>query len=448
MLALDPGLIGATITLAADEPSSITEPTSDRSGSVGIMAIEGPLAQKGQAHLCGFVDGYDWIESRFSGLMSDPDVGAVVMLIDSPGGDVAGLEEAVRRMRAMQKRSGKPVYAYVNELAASAAYWLATIADEITVPVAGRVGSIGCIGAWIDETAALEASGIDVHVFRDPPGKAAGSAVRPVAELADERTASEVRSAASRFTAAVVKHRGMTERKVRGLDGDVLTGQAAVDAGLADKVGTLEGVLEQAGKDATKRKRDMNREQKSRAIWAALKVSEDATEEQLDRALAAVLPAIDLAQAVVELTGEQSHVGARAKVTAWRDSHASAERERAELAAEKKKMEDGKRVEILQRAIQAGWSTPGAAWEKDQAGLPMPGHPAAAWMAMPIDAMSAYFDTLCAQPREHGGPRRDPTATDETAGLTELELARCKAKNIDPATYARNKARVFRAYGS
>jgi ClpP class serine protease len=452
VLALDPGLIGATITLAADEPSSITEPTAGRSGSVGIMAIEGPLAQKGQAHLCGFVDGYDWIESRFSGLMSDPDVGAVVMLIDSPGGDVAGLEEAVRRMRAMQKRSGKPVYAYVNELAASAAYWLATIADEITVPVAGRVGSIGCIGAWIDETAALEAEGIDVHVFRDPPGKAAGSAVRPVAELADERTASEVRSAASRFTAAVVKHRGMTERKVRGLDGDVLTGQAAVDAGLADKLGTLEGVMEAAGKAASKAIREAKKGQtkmKNYAkVMALIGLNEDASEEQFESAMERFKPAVKFAAAALELSGKASTELALAHFKALSESHDAALRERADIAVERKKLADSERVKLLTQLIGAGWETPATAWAKDEIGMPMVGRPAPIHMAASLDDLRTRAETLCAQPRAHAGEGLSPAAQ---TGLSELELARCKAKGIDPEKYlalrADIKARSVRAEG-
>lgn len=237
VLALAPEAIGALHTLAASAPA---KPKADARG-VAEVRVFGPLSQRGSEYDCGFGDGYDAIEQRIAEAAADADTRAMVVRIDSPGGDVAGLEQAVGRMRTAIARSGKPCAVYVDELAASAAYWIASALSTagIVVPESGGVGSIGCIAAIVDETGALAKEGIAVELVRDPPGKAASHSYGPLTDLARERVAAEVGEAAARFTAAVAQARGLDEAAVRALDGDVLRGSKAVAAGLADKVGSF-----------------------------------------------------------------------------------------------------------------------------------------------------------------------------------------------------------------
>lgn len=105
-----------------DDLAPATQVATPQPATVAIVGIEGPLAQRAIYDLCGYVDGYDAIAARLQIALENPDVGAVVLRIDSPGGDAQGLEEAVRRMRLAVEQSGKPCMVYVDELAASAAY--------------------------------------------------------------------------------------------------------------------------------------------------------------------------------------------------------------------------------------------------------------------------------------------------------------------------------------
>lgn len=237
VLAIAPEAIGALHTLAAAPPAKAK---ADPRG-VSEVRIFGPLSQRGSDYDCGFGDGYDALEARIAEAVSDPDTRALVVRIDSPGGDVAGLEQAVGRMRAVLARSGKPCAVYVDELAASAAYWIASALATagIVVPESGGVGSIGCIAAIVDETGALAKEGIAVELVRDPPGKAASHSYGPLTDLARARVAAEVGEAAARFTDAVSAARGIKAADVRALDGDVLRGSKAVAAGLADRVGSF-----------------------------------------------------------------------------------------------------------------------------------------------------------------------------------------------------------------
>jgi ClpP class serine protease len=96
---------------------------------VATLTIEGPLYQRAVS-MCGFAlaDGYDAIEARASAAFADSKAGAVLMAIDSPGGDAAGVMELADRLASMSADSGKALIAYASESAASAAYWLASSA--------------------------------------------------------------------------------------------------------------------------------------------------------------------------------------------------------------------------------------------------------------------------------------------------------------------------------
>src|SRR5688572_2027230 len=161
VLALRAETIGRAMSLPERLTATVATGTASPGRAVAVVAIDGPLAQRAEQHVCGVIDGYDAITARVSQALEDRDVGAVVLQINSPGGDVAGLEEAVRRMRAKADATGKRVVAFADEMAASAAYWIAAgVADEVWLPPMGEVGSIGTIGAWVDETEALAREGV------------------------------------------------------------------------------------------------------------------------------------------------------------------------------------------------------------------------------------------------------------------------------------------------
>ncbi len=237
VLAVDEAAVVGGTTLLAEAPKD-----EDVQNTIAVVRVEGPLAQRAVSDLCGYVDGYDAITARFGAALAVKEAASVLLVIDSPGGDVAGLEEAVARMLAMKEQAGKPVVAYIDELCASAAYWIAAaIADEVHVPTAGRVGSIGCIGAWVDQSKAYEQRGIAWHVVRDPAGKAEMMPAAPVAELAEKRLGELVRSTSARFREAIASARGLDAKRVGATNAALFTGASAVAEGLADTVGTLEG---------------------------------------------------------------------------------------------------------------------------------------------------------------------------------------------------------------
>lgn len=245
-LALAGDAIGSIFALAADDPRGRVE-TRANSGpatkSVAIVHVRGPLEQRATAHLCGMTDGYDAIVERFGRALASPDVGAVLLSIDSPGGAVAGLFEAVRHMRELKERSGKPVLAYADECAASGGYALATVADEIYLPPSGMLGSIGIRLVHREGSAALGKQGIRVTEFASGKRKTLGSPFRPLTDADKVEIQARIDALGRQFAALVAEARKTTATAMLALEGGMFTGEAAVNAGLANGVKTRGEVL-------------------------------------------------------------------------------------------------------------------------------------------------------------------------------------------------------------
>lgn len=218
-------------------------------GAVAVVSIDGPLMQRGG----WWWDGYESIRSRFEKALVDKAVGAVVLKINSCGGVVSGCFSAARAMRAAKVESKKPVYAFADEAAYSAAYAMASVADEIYLPREGGVGSVGVIGVLEDWTAFNEKMGIRVAVITSGKHKADGHP--DVALKADviARYQNRINMLASSFAELVGEAREMSPEAVLKLEADCFYGDESVKAGLADAVKSFDDVINVAAGEAARR---------------------------------------------------------------------------------------------------------------------------------------------------------------------------------------------------
>ena len=291
-----------------------------RNGSTAHVVVRGPLAQREVRDLCGNVDGYDAILRRFAEALSNPEVDSVLVEFDSPGGDVAGLDQCVEQMVKLAQRSGKPVLCYVNEACFSAAYRIASaVASKdlgISLPPNGSVGSIGCIGGIVDETESLKMQGIAVTLERWPAGKAESHSLAPIGDLAKERLSERVKSKGETFIGHVAKSRGISIDTIREFNGGTFDGAAAVKVGLADRVEDFESAVarvQKAGRLARREKEQaMSEEQKKAERFASLEALE---------------------QNLMSVTGAKDHAGAIGALAAMKQSHEAAPELNAKLAA-------------------------------------------------------------------------------------------------------------------
>lgn len=180
-------------------------------------------------------------------LVADPDVSAIVLQVDSPGGSVAHLQETSAEIRAA--RAKKPVGAIADPTAASAAYQIFTQATpglQFVTP-SGMVGSVGVLSMHQDISAALEAMGVAVSVITSEkaPFKAEQQPYRPLSAEARAEIQRVVDSYHQDFRQAIAQGRRITVAQVDEQfgGGRMVRAKDAVARGMADEVGTLEDLL-------------------------------------------------------------------------------------------------------------------------------------------------------------------------------------------------------------
>lgn len=234
---------GAILSLTPEAAVRLV-PARKSVGSVAVIPLAGFLAQKPSlfSMLFGGTSVQAFAREVVSAL-SDSSVGAVVLDVDSPGGEVFGVPEAAAAIRAA--RGTKPLLAVANPIAASAAYWLAAQVDEVVVTASGLAGSIGVFAVHVDESKALEQAGLGVTLVSYGRRKTEGNAAQPLTEEALAGLQGRVDHFGRLFDTDVAKGRRVSVEKVRADfgEGAVMTADEAVAAGLADRVATLEEIV-------------------------------------------------------------------------------------------------------------------------------------------------------------------------------------------------------------
>ena len=168
---------------------------------------------------------------------------AVALAINSPGGSAAQSSLIAARIRRMAEELQTPVHAFVEDVAASGGYWLATAADRIHLDPNSIVGSIGVISASFGFPEFLARHGIERRVHTAGEDKSLLDPFRPERAEDVERLKRLQSQIHDNFIAQVKSRRG---DRLQGGDlftGDIWIGQAGVDAGLADGVGHLVPVM-------------------------------------------------------------------------------------------------------------------------------------------------------------------------------------------------------------
>lgn len=202
---------------------------------VAAIPICGTLVQKlGSARPYSGMTGYDGIRAAFLCAVEDPDVKAIVLDIDSPGGEVAGMFALADEI--YNARGEKPIHAVLNEVAYSAAYALASSADRITVPIAGGTGSIGVVAAHVDFSKALSSAGLNVTFFQYGARKTDGASEKPLSDEALTRFQADIDTLGEMFVDLVARNRDIAASKIRAMEAGTFLGAAGVRSGLADAV--------------------------------------------------------------------------------------------------------------------------------------------------------------------------------------------------------------------
>lgn len=210
-------------------------------GATAIIPILGPIFPR--ANMLTEMSGAASLEHILRDVeyaVADPDITSIILDIDSPGGVAFGVSEGAGLIR--QAAAQKPVVAYVGGMGCSAAYWLATAAGEIVAEKTAMLGSIGVVtGANVQE-------GLDRDGYRQFEIVSSNAPNKRPDLATDEGVAvirAELDALEATFIDAVAAYRNVTRDTVLNTfaQGGVLVGDAAVAAGMADRLGTFESVL-------------------------------------------------------------------------------------------------------------------------------------------------------------------------------------------------------------
>lgn len=186
------------------------------------------------------------VEADFRRALSDSQVRAIVLLIDSPGGSAMGNEEVARTI--YEARGTKPITAFVRGMAASAAYYLASAADKIIASPSSLIGSIGTILLHADGSKLYADWGIKVTPITQGKHKADGNSFEPLTDQSRSTLQEFVDAHGDMFVNAVARHRSVTPKEVRDQygQGKVFLADEALRRGMIDAIGSLEDAIPKA----------------------------------------------------------------------------------------------------------------------------------------------------------------------------------------------------------
>jgi protease-4 len=212
---------------------------------IAIVHLTGEIREgKGKDDLLGgAAAGSETVIKAVREAARDEAVAAIVLRIDSPGGSALASDLIWREA----ERTKKPVVASLSDTAASGGYYIAVAADRIVAAPGTLTGSIGVVGGKIAVGGALERYGVHTDVVSK--GRNAGWLSTQTPFTADEREAflGTMKDVYRLFTTKVAKGRKLDVEKMPELaEGRVYTGRMAKEAGLVDRLGTLDDAIDEA----------------------------------------------------------------------------------------------------------------------------------------------------------------------------------------------------------
>ena len=206
---------------------------------IAILPVLGTLVRR--ASYIGAASGltsYHEIEAMAEAAFADPMVKAVLLEIDSSGGEAGGVFDLAQRLRALSQTSGKPLWAIADEAALSAAYAIACAADRLWLTRTAEVGSIGVVAVHVDESVADAKAGLNYTFLHAGAHKVDGHPHAPLPAPVAADIQADIEQLHTQFIALVAGFRRLSVDAIRDTEARVYRGEAALQAGLADQIGT------------------------------------------------------------------------------------------------------------------------------------------------------------------------------------------------------------------
>ena len=223
---------GIPLQRRTDKPYALTNT------GIAIIPILGTLVQRG-----GFMDAesgltsYASIASLLETAVADPEVRAVLLEIDSPGGEGGGIVDLAARIYDGRKK--KRMWSVAADQAYSAAYWLGSQSERFYAPITGGVGSIGVVALHVDQSRRDAQQGYTYTFVYAGERKIDMNSHRPLSEAGQARLELEVERFMGLFADAVAQGRNISAESARATQAALLTPDQAVAGKFIDGIATL-----------------------------------------------------------------------------------------------------------------------------------------------------------------------------------------------------------------
>lgn len=217
------------------EPLRNTRTVEVREG-VAIIPVEGPIFPK--ANLFTQISGatsIDILARDFNEALENPEIKGIILNFDTPGGAVAGVNELNDMI--FEARGMKPIVSYVNDIGASAGFWLASAADEVVINDTAEVGSVGVVAAL---RISDDKDEIEIVSSQSPLKRADARSDEGRAAIQ-----SRIDQIADVFITRLARNFNIDKDTVLSDfgRGDMLVGANAVASGMAHRLGNLESLI-------------------------------------------------------------------------------------------------------------------------------------------------------------------------------------------------------------
>jgi len=239
--------------------------------NVGVVPIHGTIAKRmNMFHEVSGGVSTEILKKTIQDMVSNPDIDAIVLDIDSGGGTLDGTMELANAI--FEARGVKPIVAYANGIMASAAYWIGSAADIVTAYETTSIGSIGVFTAHYDYSQQNEKMGVKPTFIYQGKYKTMGNEEEPLSPEAKDYLQKHVDQAFKLFVDSVAKNRDIsTDDCMKNLvDGSQMFFAAdAKERGLIDDIMSLEQTIEMAANMAAEGLGDKPGDQAYKANWIA-----------------------------------------------------------------------------------------------------------------------------------------------------------------------------------
>ena len=213
-------------------------------GNTLVIPVIGSMSHRALAmDAMSGITSYESLQAQVEDAMSMNSVSRIALDMNTPGGLVSGAFDFADYLHAQRGR--KPIHAIARDGMMSAGYLLGSSTDRVITTQTGQVGSIGVVMMHMDRSQQLENEGVRPTLIFAGEDKVLGNPVTPLSDSDLAKFKAEVNDSYELFVGAVARNRPMTAEAIRATEAGIFTGQKAVEAGLADEVGTIEGALEQ-----------------------------------------------------------------------------------------------------------------------------------------------------------------------------------------------------------